>query len=364
MEEAQGEIIAYTDDDCEPDAAWLTWLAWSFERGGWDACGGPNLPPLPADDARGRMDDEAVVAAAPGAPSHVMLNDLEAEHLPGCNLVVKKSVLKALEGFDPTYRVAGDDVDLCWRLAASGYRMGFCGGAFVWHRRRTTLWRYFKQQRGYGKAEALLMRKHPEKFRRGGGARWNGRVYVGGAMCADAGSVIYHGPMGGAAYQQLVVTMQPRRPLPPGFQGRSVRWKLALAETLQPVIRSVARWYFSLRWRDKIQPSPRRTHQREKRLGGGKVMQDAWWGTPKMERGDILQALIEDGWRVIESDDVLSSDWDLKSKDDVTCLLVACERYEKQTCALIRLKTFSGEGWPVGVIKTMERLGWVRDPSD
>ena len=127
--------------------------------------------------ARNRI--EAVVAAAPGAPAHVLLDDTEAEHLPGCNLAIRRSALAAIGGFRVAYRVAGDDVDVCWRLRAAGGRLRFAPGAMVWHHRRYRVRAYLRQQRGYGHAEALLMRDHPERFGPLGGARW-----CGGMRCA------------------------------------------------------------------------------------------------------------------------------------------------------------------------------------
>jgi len=335
MEEAKGEIIAYTDDDCEPDAAWLLWLAHAFSENEWDACGGPNLPPMPEGVDQWEHVDEAVVASSPGAPSHVLLGDEEAEHLPGCNLVVRKEALMAIGGFDVKYRVAGDDVDLCWRLREAGYRMGFSGAAFVWHRRRTTLWRYFKQQRGYGKAEALLMRDHPDKFRRGSGARWSGRVYAGGAMCADAGSVIYHGAMGMAPYQQLSLTMQPQRPLPHSFQGGSADMKLALARYVQPKVRAVSRWWFSLLWRGKV---PRAARRKEFVLVDHIIRYDdveaGWWGGPDVSRDGVLAALRAAGWAV--PDNVHCSNWDLIR--DGMRLLIACEECDDSCLVLTRIE--------------------------
>ncbi|NCF13157.1 MAG: glycosyltransferase, partial [Verrucomicrobiaceae bacterium] len=187
---------------CRPDRQWLWWLAKAFNQGGWDACGGPNLAPRPqsSDDGGASIIDEVVVASAQGAPSHVLLGDDEAEHLPGCNLAVRKKALEAIGGFSERYLIAGDDVDFCWRLQQAGFRMGFSAAAFVWHRRRATLWRYFRQQYQYGKAEALLMQDHPERFRRGGGAIWKGCVYSGQVMSAvsttgddDAATAIYSG---------------------------------------------------------------------------------------------------------------------------------------------------------------------------
>jgi len=150
---ATGEIIAYIDDDAYPDPHWLYYLAHRFTSGDWVGVGGPNL--APSDDG---MIAECV-ANSPGGPVHVLLSDTEAEHIPGCNMAFRKSALAAIWGFDPRFRTAGDDVDICWRLVDRGGRIGFHAGAMVWHHRRNSVRTYWKQQRGYGRAEALLERK-------------------------------------------------------------------------------------------------------------------------------------------------------------------------------------------------------------
>src|SRR5206468_804063 len=72
---------------------------------------------------------------------------------------------------------AGDDVDLCWRIQEAGGTLGFSPAAVVWHHRRDRLRTYLKQQAGYGRAEAMLERKWPEKYNTSGHVRWAGRLY-------------------------------------------------------------------------------------------------------------------------------------------------------------------------------------------
>ncbi|MBI1816935.1 MAG: glycosyltransferase [Deltaproteobacteria bacterium] len=197
-EAALGDIIAYTDSDCVVDPDWLTYLAYKFEYGGFVSVGGPNLPP--PEDAL----IPACVAASPGGPTHVLLNDEVAEHIPGCNMAFRRSALQAVDGFDPVYRAAGDDVDLCWRLQNLGHPIGFSPAAMVWHFRRNTIRAYLKQQMGYGKAEALLYFKHPYRFNLLGQSQWLGRIYgdFTGALFSRR-PVIYHGVFGRGLFQTL-----------------------------------------------------------------------------------------------------------------------------------------------------------------
>jgi GT2 family glycosyltransferase len=198
LEAATGEIVAYLDDDAWPDPHWLKYVAATFEATDHAGVGGPNLPP-PGD---GPIAD--CVANAPGGPVHVLLTDREAEHIPGCNMAFRRASLEAIGGFDPQFRTAGDDVDVCWRLRERGWTIGFHPAAVVWHHRRNSLRAYWKQQLGYGKAEALLWRKWPEKYNGAGHLTWAGRIYSRGLtrplLCAGR---IYHGTWGAAPFQRL-----------------------------------------------------------------------------------------------------------------------------------------------------------------
>jgi GT2 family glycosyltransferase len=199
MEAASGEIVAYTDDDARPDPQWLKYVAWAFMHSTHVGIGGPNIAP-PGD---GPIAD--CVANAPGGPLHVLLTDTIAEHIPGCNMAFRKTALQAISGFDPQYRAAGDDVDLCWRLQDAGGTIGFHAGAMVWHHRRNSFRMYWKQQQGYGKAEALLEAKWPERYNAAGHTAWAGRIY-GRGLTQALGRVsgrIYQGSAGSALFQSV-----------------------------------------------------------------------------------------------------------------------------------------------------------------
>ncbi|MFN8643255.1 MAG: glycosyltransferase [Candidatus Binatia bacterium] len=195
---ATGELVAFTDADCVVDPDWLTYLANSFTNPDVAAVGGPNLPP-PEDERTA-----ACVAAAPGGPTHVLLDDETAEHIPGCNMAFRREALLRIDGFDPRFRAAGDDVDLCWRLQDAGLRIGFSPAALVWHYRRNTVRAYLGQQRGYGAAEALLAQKHPYRFNLLGQSRWLGRIYGDlEHVSLLRRPVIYYGTYGRALFQTL-----------------------------------------------------------------------------------------------------------------------------------------------------------------
>lgn len=198
MEMATGDYVVYTDDDAYPDPDWLMFVAAAFERSDHAAIGGPNIAPYTDNDVA------ECVANAPGGPLHVLIDDEVAEHIPGCNMAYRRDRLLAVGGFDPQFRVAGDDVDVCWKIQEQGWTLGFCSAAMVWHHRRPSVSRYFKQQRGYAKAEALLAAKWPQKYNSAGHMSWHGRIYGRGLVQTLFKSQrIYHGTFGSALFQSI-----------------------------------------------------------------------------------------------------------------------------------------------------------------
>lgn len=334
---AAGEVLAYTDADCQAHPLWLHYAAQALVEGGYAAVGGPNIPP----PARSR--DQACVAAAPGGPREVMLNDRTAEHLPGCNLVVWKNSFNYAGGFDPIFRTAGDDVDFCWRLAACGFSLGFHPGAMVWHERRRNIGAYFRQQWGYGEAEAWLWRTHQQAFAGWGTMRWQGRIYESARPEAILPPRVYSGRFGDAPFQSvytkpaaflvpnsfewfglscgwlLVDLAFGAAPLVPlllfaamifaavraavaahieggfgGIRGRALLAALCLA---QPVIRGTARWWnwFKLTRVSTRNIPLRPTGPDDKRRG-----LFSYWNTENRTKFELLPALLRrlQGWNV------------------------------------------------------------------
>ncbi len=167
---ARGALIAYTDSDCVVDPHWVSMMVRTMQEGRFDGCGGPNYAPHEEGGT------QACVAASPGAPSHVLVADDRAEHLAGCNMMFTKLALEKVGGFDPRFRTAGDDVDICWRLLDAGFTLGYSPAAFVWHFRRNTVKAYYRQQKGYGRAEAMLFELYPERFNGLGQIKWRGTI--------------------------------------------------------------------------------------------------------------------------------------------------------------------------------------------
>lgn len=173
IESATGEIVAFIDSDAYADQDWLYFLVMAMEEKGAVAAGGPNLSP-PEDGFVAQCIDHA-----PGNPTHVLLEDGLAEHIPGCNMAFRRDAILGIGAFDPSHRAAGDDVDVCWKLLVREERIAFSPSAVVWHHRRPSIKAYLRQQKGYGYAEAHLQRRYPGRFNLFGDLVWSGKIYDG-----------------------------------------------------------------------------------------------------------------------------------------------------------------------------------------
>ena len=208
IEAARGEIIAFLDSDARADADWLRFLVTALESEQADAAGGPNIePPESAFVAR-------CVGNSPGNPTHVLVGDTLAEHVAGCNMAFRRAALQGLGGFDAKHDAAGDDVDVCWRLLDRGGRIAFGACALVLHHRRGTVRGFLRQQRGYGRAEAALRRRHPGRFNVLGDPVWRGSIYGyhGGVLrrrgAAEALARVNYGVFGSCAFQAVYPSFQ------------------------------------------------------------------------------------------------------------------------------------------------------------
>ena len=90
----------------------------------------------PPDDGRGRRLRRQRAGRPDARPAH---RHAWPSTSPAATWRSAGDALLAIGGFDPQFRVAGDDVDVCWRLQERGWTLGFSPAAMVWHHRRGTV---------------------------------------------------------------------------------------------------------------------------------------------------------------------------------------------------------------------------------
>lgn len=167
---AGAPIIAFTDDDCVPDPAWLREGLKSFADG--------------VTAVRGRL-----IMPLPPVPTDYELNasGLATAEFVTANCLCRRSALEDIGGFDESFTKAWrEDSDLHFRLIKNG-RVARSESAKVVHPVRPAEWGVSLRQQRNNLFEALLYKKHPRMYRQVLGARPPWRYYA--IVSAGAGAV-------------------------------------------------------------------------------------------------------------------------------------------------------------------------------
>lgn len=148
LKEAQGELIAFIDDDVVPDPNWLTELAMGFGAGANVACVTGLI--LPAElNSNSQLWFEQFGRLAKGFDGRLF--DLDG-HRPddplypytagtfgsGANFGFRTAILRRLGGFDNalgtgTLARGGEDLDACFRVVQAGYQVRYEPASMVFH---------------------------------------------------------------------------------------------------------------------------------------------------------------------------------------------------------------------------------------
>jgi N-acetylglucosaminyl-diphospho-decaprenol L-rhamnosyltransferase len=103
---------------------------------------------------------------------HYMLEDRPTEPAPadwmlGAFLLLRREMLDELGGFDPGFRLYGEDIDLCYRAAKAGWERWYVPEAVVCHAHAAATDRRFLTRLTLWHWRGILrfVRKHPERLR-------------------------------------------------------------------------------------------------------------------------------------------------------------------------------------------------------
>jgi len=159
VREASGDVILFTDADCEPLPDWIERMAAPLVDPGVVGVKGAyrsrqreliaRLTQAEFEDKYARMRQRATI-----------------DFIDTYSAAYRRDALLRAGGFDETFPLASvEDVELSFRLAEQGARLLFTPEARVWHLHATSLWHYLHKKARYGFWRALVYRWHPGKIR-------------------------------------------------------------------------------------------------------------------------------------------------------------------------------------------------------
>lgn len=164
LKHAKGEIVAFLDDDTFPVAGWLKSAVRHFESEEIAAVGGPAVTPENDSDlqkASGAIYESSLVSGQytyrylPKAKRYV-------DDYPSCNLIVRKSIMEEIGGYNSFY-YPGEDTVICLKITKElKKKIIYDPEALVYHHRRNVYRAHLKQIKNYALHRGYFVKKFPE----------------------------------------------------------------------------------------------------------------------------------------------------------------------------------------------------------
>ncbi|MEO0493143.1 MAG: mycofactocin biosynthesis glycosyltransferase MftF [Actinomycetota bacterium] len=154
---AGAEFVAFVDADVVGDLEWIERLLGHFDDPAV-AAAAPRVVSEPGDATLAAYEQAFSPLDLGGEPS-LVAPGRRVSYVPTAALLVRVEAIDDVGGFDPALRY-GEDVDLIWRLAATGHTVRYDPSVVVQHRPRASWTDWWRQRRSYGSAAAPLATRH------------------------------------------------------------------------------------------------------------------------------------------------------------------------------------------------------------
>jgi len=158
---AKGDIVAFLDDDCEPEPNWVENILKAFENDQVDVIQGKiNLPKSTF------LGDSISALGFPGGGAigfekiwHV---DSEGytDHITSANFAARREVFERHGFFDESFPLpASEDPEISWRLSRQGVKIKYCPDVAVLHPPRTNFFDFVRWQVVRGRGNYYFKKK-------------------------------------------------------------------------------------------------------------------------------------------------------------------------------------------------------------
>lgn len=154
MEAASGEMFAFIDSDCEADPKWLETISNSFQSDGFDAFGGPDASKGDFTPLQRAIDFSMTSFLTTGGLRGHSYRPLAKFYPRSHNMGMTRTLYEKVGGFGSLRH--GQDIELSNRILKSGAHVAYLSDAVVYHRRRTSLKKFYRQVFNWGVARINL----------------------------------------------------------------------------------------------------------------------------------------------------------------------------------------------------------------
>lgn len=154
---AQGNLLLFTDADCEPLSDWIEQLSSVFAD-----------PSISGAKGTYRTRQRSLIARFIQQEYQERYDRLQRltpiDFVDTHAAAYRREVFITQDGFDARFPTASvEDQEFSFRLATSGYRLVFVPEAVVYHQHHTSVMRYFRRKYNIGFWKMDVLRRYPRK---------------------------------------------------------------------------------------------------------------------------------------------------------------------------------------------------------
>jgi len=151
MSLAKGDILAFTDDDCLPDPAWLCEISKAFSSPEIWAVSGQVFSEIPPDIFVHSLLSRSTLVS-------------ESDHFMTSNFAVRRNIAQRIGGFDLRFRHPWfEDYDFAYRIRESGGEIAKAANAKIYHPPQYQSFLAYLRKTRFSKYLALMHAKYPGK---------------------------------------------------------------------------------------------------------------------------------------------------------------------------------------------------------
>mgnify|MGYP006277928855 CR=1 FL=1 len=159
MRKAKGQYFIFVDSDCLFPSNYLKEIDKALLKSDYDAFGGPDACHPDFPDLLKAINYSMTSFIGTGG-TRGQEKSITKFYPRSFNMGIKRTIFETIGGMNQLRH--GQDMDFSARIYEAGYKVGLIPTAFVYHKRRTSLKKFFKQIFNWGVARINLGKSHPQ----------------------------------------------------------------------------------------------------------------------------------------------------------------------------------------------------------
>jgi glycosyltransferase involved in cell wall biosynthesis len=164
MKVAKGDYLVFIDSDCIVPEKYLFTINGFLDKSPLDLFGGPDKAST-GFNLNQKAISYAMTSFLTTGGIRGGKKQIDRFHPRSFNMGISRKAYESIGGFPLTEMHPGEDMVFTIELIKRGFQSGLIADAYVYHKRRTSFRKFFKQVKGFGYTRHVISKVYPETFK-------------------------------------------------------------------------------------------------------------------------------------------------------------------------------------------------------